>query len=803
MRKTIEDIEHTLNESKKSHLLSQKSSSSEIPVKDTKKECSSRKKEINDYLIRHKVFGRDKEREDICKMLREGSDAQGPSSSSSKPYSVIGLHGIAGSGKSTLAQYVCDYEKTDGQHFDLAIFIQVSRTFNLHEILSNMLKEIASQPRSDSKESLDSLIHGLRKNLRGRRFLLVLDDLWVNEENRKPRDILLDALKSGKKGSRILVTARTKEAAAALHAQKQIQISDLEEEEYFSMFMHYALGEQSNDLYNEYTRAGRKIVEKLHKSPMAAAVVGKRLGMNQDTTLWNSIANLDVLNGAIGPLWWSYQQLGSDIKRCFEYCSIFPRGHKSERNTLVHMWIAQGFVKSSNTSNDLEDIGQCYFHELQTCLFLQVQRTDSGSEEFTIHDLLHELAERAAGVEFYGAGVNGLQNRIRPEVRHLFIETYNRAEIVDKILESENLRTLVIEEKYRYNEDTTFAYHYQHLAGIRIRPWEIEETHDLINEELFKFIFTRLIKLRVLIVKVKCNKNLVFSVPESIGEMKHLKLLGFRSTYSLELFFPSTLARLLQMQILDVPNFRLSSAEDMTNLIHLRHTSGALDFCSIGRFTSLRTLPTFRVGEGHELKQLKHLNSLQGNLTINGLENVESNEEALEAKLADKKELTSLSLAFSWNDFGCNPDVEAEVLEGLCPPRHLEELYISYYHGQNYPSWMVVGNERGPNHLYRLKLMRCSKLESIPEGSAFFSKLRCLCLTDCSWDALPGHMERLTSLQKLEIYGCQNIDILPKLPQSLEHIVLKRVGYHLRRSCKERGHENWKKIEGIGNKDIE
>ena len=267
--KRIEDIENILNDLKKSHLLNQdSSSSSKIVAEDTNKE------ETDDMhrRIERKVFGRDEERERICSMLRKGSDADGPTSSSCKPYSVFGIHGITGSGKTTLAKYVCDLEKkAKDKHFDPVMFIHVSETFRIDKIFRDMLSEMRQQSRSNG---VTALRDELKENLKGKRFLLVLDDLWVNNENQKGRDILLDALDAGQSGSIILVTAQREDAAKVLGAQKQILIPDLEENDYLSLFMHHARPRAIED-DGEYERIGTKIANKLHRSPIAAETVGK------------------------------------------------------------------------------------------------------------------------------------------------------------------------------------------------------------------------------------------------------------------------------------------------------------------------------------------------------------------------------------------------------------------------------------------------------------------------------------------------------------------------------------------------
>jgi hypothetical protein len=338
---------------------------------------------------------------------------------------VIGIYGITGSGQSTLAQYVCDHEKDIG-HFDPIMFIHVGKTFSVGDIFHDMLEQITQSKPSKDKD-LKSLKRELEEKLKNKCFLLVLDDLWVNGDNMKERRILLDVLAGGQRGSRILVTAQKKDAAAALgaHEKMQIPIPDLEEEQYLSMFMHYALelSQVTSTDYERYEAIGRKVTEKLRRSPIAARTVAARLHSNNSIDFWETTAKLDVLNETMGALWWSYQQLGVDIRRCFAYCSTFPRGYELHRDNLVRIWIAQGFVNTrSNATEELEDVGRRYFDELLTFLFLQAERKDSFMI-FIIHDLLHELAERVSGSEFYRVGLNGIPKHIPRGVHHLFIKT--------------------------------------------------------------------------------------------------------------------------------------------------------------------------------------------------------------------------------------------------------------------------------------------------------------------------------------------------------------------------------------------
>jgi RecA/RadA recombinase len=163
---------------------------------------------------------------------------------------LIGIHGVAGSGKSTLAQYICasenkvKEEKKDG-HFHLVIWIHLSQKFDLDAIFRDMI-EGATGEACPQFNSHNALVEKLKKALREKRILLVLDDVWYNIQNAKQRaelKELLSPLKVGMTGRKVLVTSRTKDALIALGAveeRRRVEISELSEEVFLEMFRRYA-----------------------------------------------------------------------------------------------------------------------------------------------------------------------------------------------------------------------------------------------------------------------------------------------------------------------------------------------------------------------------------------------------------------------------------------------------------------------------------------------------------------------------------------------------------------------------------
>lgn len=88
-----------------------------------------------------------------------------------------------------------------------------------------MLEAATGKPSSEFS-NLDTLQMKLEAELTGKRFLLVLDDIW-HEKDASAQDKLnqlLSPLKVGKKGSKVLVTTRFKDVAMSLGSQRIIPV---------------------------------------------------------------------------------------------------------------------------------------------------------------------------------------------------------------------------------------------------------------------------------------------------------------------------------------------------------------------------------------------------------------------------------------------------------------------------------------------------------------------------------------------------------------------------------------------------
>ncbi|CAM0948341.1 unnamed protein product [Alopecurus aequalis] len=734
-----------------------------------------------------KVTGRDEDRGRIAKMLRETKDDVDPSSSNSKCFSVIGIYGISGSGKTTLAQHVCNYEENEN-YFDLIMWIHVSRNYSARDIFKEMF-EAASMDRGKAcpnYNSLDVLEKELAKKLDGKRFLLVLDDIWRNEDaDEQKLEHLLSPLNLGKKGSKILVTSRNKDALLDLGPSvayiDYYPINSLDDKTFLELFMHCALERTSLDERDEteLESIGAKIAHKLKKLPLAAHTVGGQLrDTKNNVEFWRMTLDSDLLNETTGAIWWSYQQLNEQVKRCFSYCSIFPRRHRLDSDDLVKLWVAEGFIQAANIEEDLEVVGQRYFDELVAISFMQPGESGYYREKsfYVIHDLMYDLAEMVAGNDCFRIE-NAQRRHVPRDVRHLFVA--NGEMVTEEIFELKNLRTLI----------------------IHVMEWS-----ESANVPFLQKVFKKLRKLRVLAVKYTSGRvrgRIVFEILPTIDHLKHLRHLALVLRSNSELILPRTLTKLYHLRFLKFKGYyKLGYPPDIDvgKLFNLRHMClciPGMTFPNIARLTSLQTLEYFKVRteHGYEIKQLRDLNKLQGSLTIADVDNIKSKNEAHEANLEAKTRLKELKLI--WEHGTTSAEDEAGVLEGLCPPSGLKSLEILGYQGLGYPSWMVDVQNGGPKYLTKLHLGKCYQLGPAPELFECFSYLRDFTIWRSCWEYFPDNVKDLRWLESLTIEICLNLKSLPELPHSLENFTMVDCERGFTESCNQVDHPNWQKLQHI------
>ncbi|KAJ3691773.1 hypothetical protein LUZ61_020937 [Rhynchospora tenuis] len=250
-----------------------------------------------------KVIGRDKDRDDIVKLLRE--DVPAGSSYTSYSYSVIGIWGPRGSGKTTLAQYVCEYEKNlQEKYFDLVIWAYFSPDFDIYDLWKKIWG-FAFKEACPDFIYLEEIQSKLEEQLRGKRILLVLDNAWYDKRVSVLNvQQLFTPLRSAKGGSKILVTTRMEETAKRFGAMNPIPMRELDAEQFLSLFMYHALGYAhtcNNHVVETLMSIGKEIASMLCRLPLVATTMALELQIRPDPDFWLSMLDR-LLNGSLDPL---------------------------------------------------------------------------------------------------------------------------------------------------------------------------------------------------------------------------------------------------------------------------------------------------------------------------------------------------------------------------------------------------------------------------------------------------------------------------------------------------------------------
>jgi len=282
---------------------------------------------------------------------------------------------MGGIGKTTLAQLVYNDHEVE-THFDKRIWVCVSDPFDETKIAKAILEALKGSA-SDLIE-LQTLLENIQPLIRGKKFLLVLDDVW-NEDSTKWEQ-LKDSLKCGLPGSRILVTTRKKNVASSMGSSPIdiLELGLLSIDECWSLFSQLAYFEKNSRERENLEDIGREIAAKCKGLPLAAKSLGSLLRFKRSIAEWESVLNNNIWelkeaeSNLLAPLWLSYHDLPSDMRRCFSYCAVFLKDFRFERDTLIKLWMAQGFLRETR-NKEMEVIGR-------ECFVLVGETTGGGFE---------------------------------------------------------------------------------------------------------------------------------------------------------------------------------------------------------------------------------------------------------------------------------------------------------------------------------------------------------------------------------------------------------------------------------------
>ncbi|XP_027361339.1 putative disease resistance protein RGA4 [Abrus precatorius] len=633
-------------------------------------------RQTTSIISQPRVFGREEDKDKIVDFLVVHT-------SHFEDLSVYPIVGLGGLGKTTLAQLIFNHERVVN-HFELRIWVCVSEDFSLKRMTKAIIE--AASGRACEDLDLEPLQRRLRDLLQRKRYLLVLDDVWDDDQENWHR--MKSVLNCGAKGTSILVTTRLSTVASIMGTTSPDELSKLSDNDCWELFKQRAFEPNAAERA-ELVAIGKEIVSKCGGVPLAAIALGSLLRFKREEKEWlyvkeSKLWNLDDENLVIPALRLSYLNLPVKLRQCFAFCAIFPKDEIISKQHLIELWMANGFI-SSNEILDAEDVGDEVWNELYWRSFFQdIQKDEFGRvTSFKMHDLVHDLAQSLSEEVCCVNDDNGITTQAE-RIRHLLIyrqKSYEQANSI-QLHQFKSLKTYTVPQ---------YFYEYKEL------PVDILKCYSL----------------RVL------ERERLDSLQPKIGQLKYLRYLNISHGNFRTL--PESLCELLNLEILklDYCNHLQRLPINLARLRALQHLS--LRFCHrlsslarhMGMMTSLRTLSRYIIGDkrGFLLTELGRLN-LKGELLIKHLERVKRVGDAQEANMSTKH-LNSLLLSWNINEESELQEKAEQILEVLQPrTEQLETLVVGGYKGSRFPPWM---SSPSLTHLNRLELVDCNNCLQLPQ----------------------------------------------------------------------------------------
>lgn len=345
------------------------------------------------------IYGRDDDKEVICNWLTCDNE-------NGNKLSIVSIVGMGGMGKTTLAQHLYNDTRVEGK-FDVTAWVCVSEEFDVCRVTRAILVAITNS--TDDSTDIIMLQVRLKEKLIGKRFLLVLDDVW--NEKHMQWEALQAPFNHGAHGSKILVTTRSRKVTSIMRSNNIRQLEQLQEEHCWQLFAKHAFRDENPQINPDFKEIGKRIIEICQGLPLALKTVGSLLSV-----LASEIWDLTEEESNIIPaLILSYHHLPSHVKRCFAYCALFPKNYVFQKEHLTLLWMAENFLQCPRQCSSMKEVGEKYFNDLLLRSFFQQSR--EYKMHFVMHDLLNDLAKYVCG-DFCFTLKDGEAQKVLKMTRH-------------------------------------------------------------------------------------------------------------------------------------------------------------------------------------------------------------------------------------------------------------------------------------------------------------------------------------------------------------------------------------------------
>lgn len=498
------------------------------------------------------------------------------------------------------------------------------------------------------------------------RYFIVVDDIWDKDS----WEAIKHALEGNSCGSKVIMTTRNLEVVTK--AEEVHRLKPLSYDNSKKLFYKRIQSEEGEIIYDPLDEVSSKIIYKCDGVPLAIISMASLL-VDRPWEDWKKVyESIGFGNGdnTMKILSYSYNDLPSYLKPCLLHLSIYPEDFVFDTNSMIWVWIGEGFVQYYEKGDNPFEVGERYFKELVNRSMIQPMedKFDQFAQWFRVHDIVFDLICELARDENYATILGSREQQASPassrekkismprleKVRRLVVlnhqaqnlpgETMDKPEVLRSLhIIGSEIGTMAPLDSFRicrvlYIHGSNVPIHFKHMGRLlHLKYLEIQETP-------------------------------VAELPKEIGHLKSLQALLLINIGLQEL--PPAVCSLTQLMCLIVEGFERFPADRMGNLTSLEE----LRLKSVAGRSSTEDLVV-------ELGKLTRLRMV----TITFSEQLEESlQKALVQSLCNMRDLQELAL-FS-KKMPSQPGDSA--WEGWVPPRKLRRLLISGIIFTRRPEWI-------------------------------------------------------------------------------------------------------------------
>ncbi|XP_073122892.1 probable disease resistance RPP8-like protein 4 isoform X2 [Henckelia pumila] len=705
---------------------------------------------------------------------------------------VLAVVGMGGIGKTTFAQSLYD-DPLVRYRFHIRAWFTISQQYKVKQVLIGLLRCLTDPTMEIYERNKEELKHMLYKSLKGKKYLIVLDDIWDKQAWNDLKTIFPD----DENGSRIMLTTRlinVAKFAISLDTQP-LCLPRLSPDESWEL-----LCSKIPLCPPELEPIGKQIACKCQGLPLAIVVIAGLLSkMNTTPEAWKDVAKsvsslvMDEQKQCQNILALSYNHLPEHLKPCFLYMGTFPEDSKIPAKKLIWLWIGEGFIRPKNLKS-LEEVAENYLEDLIGRSLVQVNRRryDGMFKTCFIHDMLRDLCLRESHKQHFCLVFHKDLKSMTKEDKEKFMRKCRRVCFHSNTPDTTTISLLNDVRSFLWFKTMTSvdlkSYSFINLKRVKVLDiidghleelprdfvWILANSRYLalsFRESIDRSIFSSTFhNIQILIVEGEWNGQL----PKEFWTMSELRHFYLKRSF-LSYWPDESRPNIMQLasaaespQALIYPvQYEEHSIKVMPNLQSL--TTIRPISCTKAAFLSMPNLKKLGVYENEEdcgfrgwFKNLVHLQELQTLKYVFHDPFFGQKPERLPSQnfiLAELIKLTISGTAFPWDD-----------MLKLCALPKLEVLKLKNYAFLG-PTW-ALKPEAGGFPCLKYLLIGSTNLQSweVADDTNHFPKLEHLVMMNCRrLKEIPYGIFVAPLLERIELHNCSEttVDAAEQLQQEL------------------------------------